>query len=204
MPSRTCLHCGTRNFTGSSKCSGCGSVFGATASAPIPAPAPVATAPAWGGAFGTVSPAPAYAPVGAAPAAPASPLAAKSMKRWGPTTLEGRVVDTSQIQISVKTRTGFFRGLLGILLFVFRPAMVLAAWVLRGRSPTENQPVFIIRIERDDGGLEQARIECDLVGATMDLGDHVSIWGARRGGVVVVKHAFNHTIGAEVRLKGRR
>lgn len=127
-----------------------------------------------------------------------------SLKRWGAPTLEGRVVDTSQIQISVKSRTGFFRGLLGVLLFIFRPAMVLAAWVLRGRSPTENQPVFIIRIERDDGGLEQARIESDLVGATMDLGDHVSIWGKRQGGVVVVKHAFNHTIGAEVRLKGRR
>lgn len=82
--------------------------------------------------------------------------------------------------------------------------MVLAAWVLRGRSPTENQPVFIIRIERVDGGLEQARIESDMSGATMDMGDHVSIWGERRGGVVVVKHAFNHTIGAEVRLKDRR
>lgn len=82
--------------------------------------------------------------------------------------------------------------------------MVLAAWVLRGRSPTERETVLIIRIERDDGGLEQARIESDLIGATMDLGDHVSIWGEHRGGVVVVKHAFNHTIGAEVRLKDRR
>lgn len=82
--------------------------------------------------------------------------------------------------------------------------MMLSAWILRGRSPTENQPVFILRIERDDGELEQARIESDLDGATMDLGDRVSIWGKRRGGVTIVSKAFNHTIGAEVRLKGRR
>ena len=203
MPSRTCLHCGTRNFTGSSKCSGCSAVLGAAGSAPIPVSAPVAAGPTWGSGFGTVSPAGGYAPVSAASPAPASPLAAKSTKRWGAAILEGRVVDTSQIQISVKPRIGFFRAFFGIILLIFRPAMVLAAWVLRGRSPTESQPVFIVRIERADGGLEQARIESDLVGATMDLGDHVSIWGERRGGVIVVKHAFNHTIGAEVRLRGR-
>jgi hypothetical protein len=114
------------------------------------------------------------------------------------------VVDTSQIQISAKPKTGFFSGLLGILLTILRPAVMLSAWILHGRRSPEYQTVFILRIERDDGGVEQARIESDLDGATMDLGDRVSIWGKRRGGVTVVSKAFNHTIGAEVRLKRRR
>ena len=203
MPSRTCLHCGTRNFTGNSKCSGCGTVLGAAGSAapPSPAPAPVSS---WGSAFSPVSTPVPYAPASKAPVVhPAARAAGPIPSRWGAPIVEGTVIDTSQIQVSVKPRTGFFRGLLGILLFVFRPAMVLAAWVLRGRSPTEHKTVLILRIERDDGGLEQARIESDLDGATMDLGDRVSIWGKRRAGVVIVKYAFNHTVGAEVRLTGR-
>lgn len=203
MPSRTCLHCGIRNFPGNSKCSGCGTVLGAarTAAPPPPAPAPVSS---WASAFSPVStPAP-FAPASKAPVVhPAARAAGPSTRKWGSPIVEGTVVDTSQIQVSVRPRTGLFKGLLGVLLFVFRPAMVLAAWLLRGRSPTENQIILVLRIERDDGGLEQARIESDLDGATMDLGDRVSIWGKRRAGVVIVKYAFNHTIGAEVRLKGR-
>lgn len=204
MPMKTCLLCGTRNFPGNSKCSGCGAVLGAagSASSPSSAPTPVSS---WGSAASPVSPPVPHAPVRKTPVAYAATRAVwVSPRRWGPPIVEGTVVDTSQIQVSVRPRTGFFRGLLGILLFVFRPAMMLSAWILRGRSPTENQPVFILRIERDDGELEQARIESDLDGATMDLGDRVSIWGKRRGGVTIVSKAFNHTIGAEVRLKGRR
>ncbi len=204
MPTRTCLHCGTRNFPGNSKCSGCGTVLGAAGTVAPPAPPAPAPVSSWASAFGHVSPPVPYAPASKAPVVhPAVPAPTPGARRWGAPIVEGTVVDTSQIQVSVKPRTGFFRGLLGVLLLVFRPAMVLAAWVLRGRTPAEHQTVLVLRIERDDGGLEQARIESDLDGATMDLGDRVSIWGKRRAGVVIVKYAFNHTVGAEVRLKGR-
>lgn len=204
MPSKTCLHCGTRNFLRNSKCSGCGMVLGSTSPTTTHASAPTPVSSRWPVFSPVSSPVP-YAPAAGSPVIHrASHAAAMIPKRWGTPIVEGTVVDTSQIQVSVKSRTGFFRGTLGILLFVFRPAMVLSAWILRGRSSLEHQPVFILRIERDDGGLEQARIESDLDGATMDLGDRVSIWGKRRGGVTIVNQAFNHTIGAEVRLKVRR
>lgn len=203
MPSKTCLRCGTRNFSGNSKCSGCGIVLGSTSSTTAHTPAPAPPSRGWPVVSPVSSPVP-YAPAAGSPATRrASHAAGKIPKGWGTPIVEGTVVDTSQIQISVKSRTGFFRGILGLLLFAFRPGMVLSAWVLRGRSSPEHQPVFILRIERDDGRVEQARIESDLYGATMDLGDRVSIWGKRRGGVAVVSKAFNHTIGAEVRLKNR-
>ncbi len=204
MPSKTCLHCGTRNFTKNLKCSGCGMVLGSTGPATTHTSAPTPVSSGWP-VFGSMSSPATYAPAGGAPGTSWAPHASAMIpKRWGKPIVEGTVIDTSQIQISVKSRTGFFRGILGVLLFAFRPAMVLSAWVLRGRSPSVHQPVFILRIERNDGGLEQARIESDLDGATMDVGDLVSIWGKRRGGITIVSHAFNHTIGAEVRTKKRR
>ena len=82
----------------------------------------------------------------------------------------------------------------------FRPLMGLATLVLGGGSK-ETQEVYLIRVQDAGGGVQVARIEKNIGGATLDMGDYVSIWGFSRGGVCVVRRAFNHSVGAEVKLR---
>jgi hypothetical protein len=70
-----------------------------------------------------------------------------------------------------------------------------------GSRPKEHKNVHVLRVQKTDGTAVMARIEHDMVGATIDMGDYVSIWGDTSGGVVIVKLAFNHTVNGEVRLR---
>lgn len=112
------------------------------------------------------------------------------------------MVDTREIQVKAPRDWAgtTLRGVLTLALLPLRPLMVLSAWVM-GRRPKEHQTVYLVRVQRSDGTVEQARVEQDIVGATMDLGDYVSIWGRDQEGVTIVQRAYNHTVGAEVRLR---
>lgn len=220
MPPRTCPHCGAKNFTPNPKCSACGKPLAAakpptsvpislaTKSPPPPipiaptvkppsSPVPVAAART---PFSPPAPSAGYptaAPSTSAP--PCSPLPA-SMAGLGTPLLEGEVVDTSQIQVTLPRKRSILRGTLAFFLLLFRPFLVLAAWIFGGHKPTEYRTIYLVRVQRTDRTIGQARIEHDMVGATMDLGDYVSIWGHSRRGIVFVQRAYNHTVDAEVRL----
>ena len=96
---------------------------------------------------------------------------------------------------------GILRNAFALVLLPFRPAMVLASMIFGSRKPTEHQTVYVVRVQQANGRISQVRIEHEIVGATVDLGDYVSIWGKERAGVIVVTRAYSHTVGAEVRLK---
>jgi hypothetical protein len=74
------------------------------------------------------------------------------------------------------------------------------AWALRGKTPPERRPGYVLTIRRSDGGAEQARIDRELLGALPRRGDYVSLWGSRSYGVLVVRQGYNHSVSAEIRL----
>jgi hypothetical protein len=163
----------------------------APASSPSTAPAPYSPTPsssasAW-----------ATAPI---PYTPSSPLPLHLARLAAPD-LEGAVVDTREIQVKSTDVSGdLLRFIVALLLLPLRPLMILAAWIFGGRKSPETQTIYMVRVQRSDGTIAQARVEQDIEGVTMDLGDYVSIWGANRSGALVVKHAYNHTVGGEVKL----
>lgn len=116
--------------------------------------------------------------------------------------LEGEVEDVGQVQVLVPV--GFARRALrlaiAVPLLVFRPLIMAGAWAVRGNTPPERRPGYILTIRRADGTAAQARIERELLGALPRRGDNVSLWGATSYGVLVVSEGYNHSVGGEIRL----
>jgi hypothetical protein len=50
-----------------------------------------------------------------------------------------------------------------------------------------------VRVRTYDGALKDSRVRGNMRGANISLGDEVSLWGAKRNGVLFVRHGFNHT-----------
>ncbi|MBA3534622.1 MAG: hypothetical protein H0T73_22110, partial [Ardenticatenales bacterium] len=125
------------------------------------------------------------------------------LARGRPPNVEGEVEDTREIQVKAPRNTAaeVVRYTFAIILLPFRPMMVLLAWIFGGRRPTELQTVYLVRVRCVDGTVRQLRIEHEIAGATLDIGDYVSVWGHDRSGVLIVQHAYNHTVGAEVKPK---
>ncbi len=78
--------------------------------------------------------------------------------------------------------------------------MVLMAVIFGQRQAPEWQDVIVLRVEDAGGRLTEARIEADLHGAGVRLGDHVTLWGQYRGGVLIVRRGYNHSSGADIRM----
>lgn len=137
------------------------------------------------------------------PGYPPSPVPAVLLTRYGSPNLEGRVTDTRDMNILVrKWEAGdAIRMVIGCIMLPIQPLMALLTLFGFGNKPKEARSIATFRVERSDGTLCQARIEHDLMGATIDVGDYVSVWGIERGGVLVVEHAYNHTVGGEVILR---
>jgi hypothetical protein len=110
------------------------------------------------------------------------------------------VEDVSAVQILV-TESAARRALrlaLAAGLIVFRPMLVAAGWALRGKTPAERRPGYVLTIRRDDGGAEQARIEGEVLGALPRRGDRLSLWGHRTYGVLIVRDGYNHSVNGEI------
>jgi hypothetical protein len=119
-----------------------------------------------------------------------------------PPALEGEVEDVGQLQVLVSeslTRR-LLRLAIAVPVFVLRPMVAAAAWALRGSTPRERRPGYVLTIRRPDGGAEQARIDRELLTGLPRRGDYVSLWGYTAHGVLVVREGFNHSVGAEIRL----
>jgi hypothetical protein len=124
------------------------------------------------------------------------------LAKLSPPLLEGDVVDTSELQVEdKKVKTGdVLKIIFGIpLLFINFVAGIMTLFS-GGSRPKDYKHVFTFRVQRANGTIVLARIERDMIGATINIGDHVSVWGKESSGVVIVIKAFNHTINGEVRL----
>ena len=199
---RVCRNCTTRNFTDNPVCSRCGHRLESetsTAPAPIPySPKPIES-------HGTPIKAARYGPSPPRVTPPKGPTAPPRHKRCflpfgSHLALRGIVEDVREVTVPVKRKKEFLRGTFAFLLMIFRPMLMLAAWILGGKKPKEYRTGHLVRVRQHNGTVAQARIEGDLLGASMDPGDEVSIWGRERGGVIMVSHAYNHTLSAEVRV----
>ena len=73
----------------------------------------------------------------------------------------------------------------------------------RGGHPKPNWETNItsVRVRRQDGAEREARLEGNIVGGSISLGDPVSIWGKDVSGTLIVQRAYNHSTGAEIRLR---
>lgn len=88
------------------------------------------------------------------------------------------------------------------MMLPFRPLMVLMALIFSPRQTPEMQEVIVLRVEDAGGKLTEARIEADIHGAGVRLGDHVTLWGQYRSGVLIVQRGYNHSSGADIRMSG--
>lgn len=122
-----------------------------------------------------------------------------------PPHLEGNVIDVFEMKMR---KTGewsgtVLKGLIALLILPFRPLMILMGLIFGLRSTAEIQEVIVLRVEdAATGHITEARIETDMRGAGVRLGDHVALWGQYRGGVLIVSRGYNYNAGAEIRMSG--
>lgn len=134
--------------------------------------------------------------------APHHPLPQK-FYRWGPSLVEGKVLDIRQTQ---NVDRGFKTGdLLSIgaktVLFFIDIKYLFMSWALGSKKSKDMKTIEILRIESPARGVVDVRIEKDMVGAGINICDYVSVWGREITGVVVMNRGFNHTVNAEIRLR---
>lgn len=223
MKARICPNCSFRNFTPNPRCSQCGELLleasqpeskPATKSTRPMAPkvntpyplttvesAPLAPPPIPEEETTTLTPA-SSSPLTSSTSAPITPLP-RQLTFLGTPTVEGEVVDVGMIQNedkSLKAGDVLHYGISAALL-VTKPLYGLMSIASGARKPKEFRSIATFRIRTARGQLVEVRIEKDVVGATINIGDYVSAWGQVSGGVVILRNAYNHTIRGEVRLR---
>jgi hypothetical protein len=226
MKIRICPNCGFKNFTDNPRCSGCSELLmpaagsrpappapipgaktatptvftGTRAGPPVPIPKPTSSAPV------PFSPASSPIPVPFPTTVPTvyapNPLPAHLLKQ-PPPIVEGEVEDTGQHQNEDKgLKAGdVLHGAITGMLLITKPLYGLMSLGSGARKPKEFKSIFTFRVRTPRNEIVEARIEKDILGASISLGDYVSIWGKISGGVVIVHHAYNHTVRGEVRLR---
>jgi hypothetical protein len=123
----------------------------------------------------------------------------QNLLKLGPPLLEGDVEDTREITIDKK---GSIAGLLFDLLLIPINATIAMASMISRQNRQEKQINYNVRIVRPNGIKQVAIIQGDFTGAPMEIGDHVSIWGSEKNGIVYVNQAYNHTVNAVIKVKG--
>jgi len=175
---------------------------GTTPSAPVPIPGPATTTSPV-----PYSPPPAPTVHGGTSPIPISvhppcPLPAH-LRYLGTPIVEGEVIDSGQIlneDKSLKTGDVLHYGLSTVLL-VTRPLYGLMSFASGARKPKEHKNVLTYRVRTPGGDLVEVRIEKDIMGASISMGDYITVWGREVGGVIIVRNAYNHTVRGEVRVK---
>jgi len=118
--------------------------------------------------------------------------------------LEG-VIDANPIRDTVKFGDDWSSCLLKLLLLplvIFVKAFdILLSWMLGHRHIERTMTVYIARIRELSGTTREARFEGDLMGAGLNWGDKISLWGHVRDGTLIVEQGYNHDAGAEIRIR---
>ncbi len=69
-------------------------------------------------------------------------------------------------------------------------------------SPKPTMMVYNLQIQRSSGGgLGEARLEGDVMGGMPRPGHQVSLWGRDRGGSLIVRQGYNHTVKAKISIR---
>jgi hypothetical protein len=200
---RLCKHCGARNFTKNPRCSRCGEIL---SSSPTPTPTPIP--------YGHSSPFPSKPSQATGPYTghnSSSPLVTATRNQAKnilkeilmllhvlPVSVKGTVEDIEEVRVATKTKGGFWRGILSFFLIIYRPSLMLVASIHSGKRSQEYRLDKLIRIKQIDGKIVQARIKFDLSGASIGLGDEVTVNGNKGRGIIIVRSAFNHTLNADL------
>jgi len=100
-----------------------------------------------------------------------------------------------------KSSGNALKWIVAIILLPFRPLMVIMPIIFGNHSSPEFQEVIVLRVEALTGILSEARIESEIQGAGVRLGDKVALWGSYRAGILIVIRGYNYTTGADIRLR---
>jgi hypothetical protein len=222
MKPRICPNCKFRNFTDNLRCSRCDELLLPTAgyhsSSPVPMPNPTTTI--------VPSPIPAPPPIPIPSPSPIVPGSSSSttipvpispppltiyppaplpsnLLKLPPPIVEGEVEDPGQDQNEdkgLKAGDILHIGLSGVLL-VANPIYGLMSIGSRLGKPKEYKRILTFRVKNPNNDVFDIRVEKEMVGASIRLGDYLSVWGRMSGGVVVLEHAYNHSVRGEVRLR---
>lgn len=68
-------------------------------------------------------------------------------------------------------------------------------------NPNWETNITSVRVRRQDGVQREARLEGDIVGGSISLGDDISLWGADVRGTLIADCAYNHNTKAEIRVR---
>lgn len=108
---------------------------------------------------------------------------------------------TSEVSAGPEWSHGVLGCLFFPLLLVFRPMLLVMGLIGLNAHPERKMTITTIRITRSDGRIFNARLEGDLMGAGVNLGDDVSLWGSNRSGTLIVKRGYNHTTSSEIQVR---
>jgi hypothetical protein len=228
MESVRCQNCGFKNFSKNPLCSGCGELLikaestqptrtgskNKKSETPPPPPGPI---PSPGATKSPVpykpnpqptSPVPYHNPPVSpsykttSPISPPHPLP-HYMTKLGPCIVEGEVVDIGQMQNvddGIKTGDIIHYGLSSILL-VTKPVYGIMSLASGARRTKEHRTIFTLRIQTPSNEYVDIRIEKDMIGASINMRDYVSVWGKSYAGVIILLRGYNHTVKGEIRLR---
>lgn len=114
--------------------------------------------------------------------------------------LEGSI--TTFTRDTVEQPVDWSHVVLRILIFPFTLPFLARSLLAGRRKPRPTMVVNIMRIARlSDGAIIEAHFEGDFTASIPSLGDHVSLWGSYRNGVLIVKRAYNHSTGAQISVR---
>lgn len=208
MPSIKCATCGNRILlpTPVDSCANCGTKFTGTGPSSTGTPVP----------FSTSTPLPPLPPPPPPPtsstpptpttvARPTPPLPTSPTKPAGmpgrAPDLEGKIV-APPIRDTIERPSDWSHFVLRALVFPFLFPFLIRSIFATSKTPKPTMTVNVVRVERfSDRTIGEARFEGDLISGIPGLGDHVSLWGSRRSGTIIVKRAYNHGTGAQINIR---
>jgi translation initiation factor IF-1 len=106
--------------------------------------------------------------------------------------IAGSVMDVQSQQEDARASSS------GSILRVIADIIWASAGTQQHGQEKEMVPIVVIRVRTEEGIQRIARFRGYLIKANLSLGDKVSLWGKRRGGVLFVRRAYNHTARAVV------
>lgn len=124
------------------------------------------------------------------------------MMKWGPTTEEGVVIDINQMQnVDRGIKAGQILQLgVGAAMLPIKPLAGIMSLTSAASRPKEYKTIYTLRIRTSSNEIREIRIDRDMIGASINLHDYISVWG-RDTGVINMARGYNHTIKGEISLK---
>jgi FHA domain len=170
---------------------------------PIPAPPPPIPGSGSFNTSGTNPPSPIYGSGGSSftSASPASPLSPLPPGFKNPL-VEGEVenVDVSEIEENHHWLCQLIKFFISIILFFIKPLMFLMSLAGGGHQIRNRTKIYRIRLKLG-GRYQEVIARGDLEEAGVTMGDFISVWGFKKGGIIEMTKGYNHTVCARIIVK---